>query len=85
MRKIAGVAILAVVLAFCGILIVGFIYYCCLVTEVAVMKVDKAATDLNPFVLKQIEKDNKEIEEMKRFHEWLERKRNREYRERQRR
>jgi len=70
----------ATIAIFFVILIVGFIYYFCLVTEVAVMKVDKAVTD----VLEQIEKDNKEIEEMKRFHEWQERKWNKEFRERQR-
>ncbi len=68
----------AVIVIFFVILIGGLIHYSYLTVELAVLEVDKAVTD----VLEQIEKDNKEIEEMERFHEWQERKWNKEFRER---
>lgn len=71
----------AAIAIFFVILIGGFIYYFCLTTELAVLKVDKAVTG----VLEQLEKDNKEIEEIERFNEWQERQWNKEFRELQRR
>jgi len=71
----------ASIIIFFVILIAGLIYYFRLTTELAVMEVNKAVTD----VLEQQKKDNKEIEEMKKFNEWQERKWNKEFRELQRR
>lgn len=71
----------AFIIIFFVILIAGLVHQFYLTTELAVMEVDKVVTG----VLEQIEKDNKEIEEMERFNEWQERKWNKEFRELQRR
>ncbi|MBA7710284.1 hypothetical protein ES703_119224 [subsurface metagenome] len=76
----ASQIITAVIVIFFVILIAGLAYYYSLTAELAILEVDKAVTG----VFEQIEKDNKEIEEMERFNEWQERERNREFRELQR-
>lgn len=70
--------ITAAIVIFFVILIGGLIHYSYLTVELAVLEVDKAATDF----LEQIDKTIEELEEMERFHEWQQRKWNREFRER---
>lgn len=71
----------ASIIIFFVILIAGLIHYFYLTTELAVMEVNKAVTD----ILEQQKKDNKELEDTRRFNEWQERQWNKEFRERQRR
>lgn len=81
LSKIICRVVTVIMIGFVVVLIVGLIYYLSLVAKLTVIQIDEAITE----VKERVERNNQAIEEIERYNEWLEQKRNREFRERQRR